>query len=347
MHPASPMLMALLGVAALIFIVVAGINLYGEGKITSAGSWMPARFVAAEVVESSAAVEFADVQPATLEECVDAGYVGIGVDPSVSDVRTDFLEKFAKTDKNAARLIAETWCASFMDAPRIDETRDYSVRKLIEWSRAINALNERDGLGVRSYISSLEGPSTNRIRYHVMTEFDRTLQRAAAGSLDIPLYALEIEVLENAELDDPPVRLSTDYGIQVGWDFSDPGLSEGPATFGVILENHGDELVKLNHGTDSTTELLIFTQDGRQVFRSGWPLIAEGGRESLIGPGKSVRFERKWAHVNDDGFVVPAGEYLFRVCVRFGLDRELTGGVYVSEELCSAASELHQDGDDQ
>ena len=334
---AKPRLMALLGIVAVIFIVVAGANLFGMVGTNNSGNDP----IKQEIAGISSTPELDAQTAAAFEKCIGAGYVGIGVDPEVSDQRVDFLVESAGSAEEAARLIAETWCGAFIESELneiSDEPSSYRSGHLMSWAISLREFSrfERD----IALASSAGGSASKRLWYIVRTELNRKFILAKAVEEGIPRDAIDVVVWESLGPNVPSVKSSSDYGIEISFGYSFSGEPGDEMQFDVELANTGEGPVGINHGEESTTEIFVLTEDGRQVWRSGAYLIAESGRESLIEPGKSVHFEKMWPVINDDVFSLSSGRFLLRACANFSYDRSLTDGEYVKEELCTETISL-------
>ncbi|MBN4064687.1 hypothetical protein JYU04_03015 [Dehalococcoides mccartyi] len=336
-RPISSRLTFVIGVALAIFLVIAGTNLYGKDSVTKPKTQerdqSAAAIVTSENVDSVESTAAANVS--AFEECAAAGYVGIGIDPKVNDSRVNFLVELAADAEDVDRLMMDTWCSVFLDdGLGGEESRqsDYSVNQLSSWFSQLNRYSRfREGFT----LASEGGSATNRLWYLVRTELNRRFILAKAAEAGIPKDAIDVEIWEMGGLDDPPVKEISDYGVQISVSYSYSGNPDDAVRFGVSLSSHGKSDVSIDHGEESTAEIFVLTEDGRQVWRSGTAVISESGRSSEIKPGRPVQFEKNWSLVNDDGFSVPSQRYLIRGCAYFSYDSSLTDGELLNEMLCT------------
>lgn len=323
----TPRSLLVAGVVLVIVLVVAGSDLVGKVDDSAVRSQGRELFVPG--TGDLASVEY----PENFNECAAAGFVGIGINPEQSDIRVDFLRNRSEDESAFQRLLTESWCQDFMSvAEGYSGASEYSRNELDVW---YGALRGSEIPRINWYTASATGGAANRITYQVVSEFDKTLFIAKAESLRIPRDAIEVGVWWSASLDEPPINKQSELGLELSYIHQFPAvLSEG-LQVNLDLHNWSERTIRIGHGTESTMTIYVFTEDGRQVWRSGSGVIAEPGQQTELVAEQRARFTRNWQLENLAGFSVPPGRYLSRGCLEFHYDRDLTGGKLVKDELCT------------
>jgi hypothetical protein len=128
---------------------------------------------------------------------------------------------------------------------------------------------------------------------------------------------LSIKVRNQISLDSPPVEVFSMPGIELSVELPEAAFLEDPPTFHVVLTNTSERSIEIEIENPPSVDVVILTVDGKQVWRHQPPVGAGTGGSVDIPPGSSSRFPVTWNLTDDDGFTIPAGEYLARGFVRF------------------------------
>jgi hypothetical protein len=214
----------------------------------------------------------------------------------------------------ATLLVLIVACSSQPSGPRATVSAILSVDEPNfsgqELQSIMSALFDAGPL-VGVYSSGLD-TGTGQIRFGVLTEKSKTLIEEQADDIGIPLSMLAIMVRGMIELEDPPVLVVSEHGLEIDLRIAADPESEDAVEFEVVVTNNSAQTVDFTTGGSYPVDVVLFDQQGVQLWRYNPPVVPADGTGWEIPPGEAVHLAVAWDGKNDDQEKVPSGNYLVR-----------------------------------
>jgi hypothetical protein len=160
---------------------------------------------------------------------------------------------------------------------------------------------------------------TGQIKFGVLTAKSKTLIEEQADDIGIPLSLLAIMVRGMIELDDPPVLVDSEHGLEIDLGIAGDPESEDAVEFEVVVTNNSAQAVDFNTSGSSPVDVVVFDQQGIQLWRYNPPTLPAVGRSWKLPPGETMIIAVAWDGKNDDQAIVPAGNYLARGFMHYSI----------------------------
>jgi hypothetical protein len=149
--------------------------------------------------------------------------------------------------------------------------------------------------GWRNYGVSIR---LNRLVLNVTTQRGEEEFFRKLTDTSVPPEAVVVEVSPQMTIEDQPPRTSMEPGIELKFRFLEIAEPGEPITFIVGLHNATAEVQRLEFNGNWPVSLVIFSEDGRQLWkRQASTLFVLGSVE--LEPGETHEFETEWDGLDD------------------------------------------------